>query len=408
MTGRHRHLFRALFLINFLITLGFGISDAFFPLYCENIGARGLLLGTAVGGYAFSKIIFSPLMGRLADHCKRRSLVLASLTLYLLISLAYIVADSSVVIVAMRLLQGAGCAMFRPVMQALIADHTGAERRATVMGTFDVSFYAALSVGPILGGYIMDVGGFSGLFSALAACCFTALTLAWYGIPTTATAVGAAQARPALPRHPLPLLPLLRAPGMLQGLLFFILGRACGITACATFLPIFLSSKLGLSGLQVGIVMASATLTMTLLLRPFGRVSDRLPRPLLIACGALVVPLFYLFLPAVAGFSQAVGVSLGIGAFSALSQPAASALLVEEGQRLGMGSTLGTFNAVLNLGFVLGPLLGSLVQSTISVQAVFVAISIVGLASGFCFVLHALGTTHTARHALAQPSGEQG
>lgn len=404
MTGQHRHLFRALFLINFLITLGFGISDAFFPLYCENIGARGLLLGTAVGGYAFSKIIFSPLMGRLTDHCKRRSLVLVSLALYLLISLAYIVAASSVVIVVMRLLQGAGCAMFRPVMQALIADHTRTERRATVMGTFDVSFYAALSVGPILGGFIMDVWGFSGLFAALAGCCFAALTLAWYGIPATDATVGAVQARPSLPRHPLP---LLRSPGMLQGLLFFILGRACGITACATFLPIFLSSKLGLSGLQVGIVMASATLTMTLLLRPFGRVSDRLPRPLLIACGALVVPLFYLFLPAVAGFSQAVGVSLGIGAFSALSQPAASALLVEEGQRLGMGSTLGTFNAVLNLGFVLGPLLGSLVQSAISVQAVFVAISIVGLASGLCFVLQALGTPQTARHALAQPSGEQ-
>ncbi len=404
MTGQHRHLFRALFLINFLITLGFGISDAFFPLYCENIGARGLLFGTAVGGYAFSKIIFSPVMGRLTDHCKRRSLVLVSLTLYLLISLAYIVVANSVVIVAMRLLQGVGCAMFRPVMQALIADHTRSEQRATVMGTFDSSFYAALSVGPILGGFIMDVWGFSGLFAALAGCCFAALTLAWHGIPATATTSGVTQPR-LLPRHPLP---LLRAPGMLQGLLFFILGRACGITACATFLPIFLSSKLGLSGLQVGIVMASATLTMTLLLRPFGRVSDRLPRPLLIACGALVVPLFYLFLPAVAGFSQALGVSLGIGAFSALSQPAASALLVEEGQRLGMGNTLGTFNAVLNLGFVLGPLLGSLVQSTISVQAVFVAISIVGLASGLCFVLHALGTPQTTRQVLAQPSGEQG
>ena len=50
MIRNHNHLFKTLFLINFLISLGFGVSDAFFPLYCQSIGARGLLLGVAVGG----------------------------------------------------------------------------------------------------------------------------------------------------------------------------------------------------------------------------------------------------------------------------------------------------------------------------------------------------------------------
>ncbi len=389
MNGPHRDLFRALFLINFLISLGFGVSDAFFPLYCQSIGARGLLLGVAVGGYALSKIIFSPIMGSLADRFGRRQLVITSLLVYLLVSCSYLMTENPVVVVCLRLLQGAGCAMFRPVVQALVAEHTTAERRATVLGTFDISFYAALSAGPIVGGLAMDAWGFHGLFGILSLCCFGAFCLACYGIPTRPDRCSMLQhsSTGSLPR----LWTLSANKGSLPGLLLFILGRACGVTACAMFLPILLTSKIGLTGLEAGIVMASATVTMTLLLRPVGRVADRLPRSLLVTCGGIVVPLLYLLLPLVADFGQVLGVSLGIGVFSALSQPAVSSLLVEEGQRLGMGATLGTFNAFLNLGFVLGPLLGALLQSSAGIQSVFIAIGSIGLvtALGFAIVNHA-------------------
>jgi MFS family permease len=383
MTKNHHHLFRTLFLINFLITLGFGISDAFFPLYCQNIGARGLLLGAAIGGYALSKIIFSPIMGALADRFGRKPLILFSLGGYLLISCSYLVFSNLTLVVVLRLLQGAGCAMFRPVLQALVADHTPAERRGTVMGTFDISFYAALSAGPVLGGLMMDIWGFQGMFIILSLCCFCAFCLACVGIPACSRKPGTS--RPFFAAGLTRLWPPSTDKGPLRGLLLFILGRACGITACAAFLPILLTSKMGLSGFEVGVVMASATVTMTLLLRPVGRVADYLPRPLLVACGGVVVPMLYLLLPVVADFGQVLGVSLGIGAFSALSQPAASSLLIEEGQRLGMGATLGTFNAFLNLGFVLGPVLGSLLQSSVGIQSVFIAIGIIGLISALGF-----------------------
>jgi MFS transporter, DHA1 family, multidrug resistance protein len=192
----HGSLFRALFLINFLISLGFGVSDAFFPLYCQSIGARGLLLGVAVGGYALSKIIFSPIMGSLADRFGRRQLVITSLLVYLLASCSYLVTQNLVVVVCLRLLQGAGCAMFRPVLQALVAEHTTAERRATVLGTFDISFYAALSTGPIVGGLTMDTWGFHGLFGILSLCCFGAFCLACYGILLQAACPGFGRCQP--------------------------------------------------------------------------------------------------------------------------------------------------------------------------------------------------------------------
>ncbi len=389
MIARHRRLFRDLFVINFLITLGFGVSDAFFPLYCESMGARGLLLGTAMGGYALSKVLFSPLMGALADRFGRRPIVLSSLALYLLVSFAYLATANLFLVVFLRFLQGVGCAMFRPVVQTLVADNAPDERRGKIMGTFDVSFYAALTVGPVLGGLVMDGWGFRGLFGALVICCLSALALALVAIPgepskegeTEEPAIRAGEeGRPRLRDFSL-------RGGTFKGLLVFILGRACGITACATFLPILLSYKLGLSGLEVGIVMASGTLVMTLLLRPAGKAADRMSRQAMVICGGTVVPLLYMLLPVAADFFQVLGVTLGIGAFSALSQPAVSALLAEEGQKLGMGTTIGTFNSFLNMGFVLGPLLGALLQTTVGLHGVFIAIGTIGLLTGTGFAL---------------------
>lgn len=377
MVTNQRRLFRGLFLINFLISLGFGIGDAFFPLYCQSIGARGLLLGVAVGSYALAKIIFSPLMGQLADRIGRRPLVLGSLLLYLMVSAIYLATESLAIVICLRLLQGISCAMFRPVVQAMIAEQAPKAHRASVLGRFDTSFYAALCIGPVIGGIIIDDWGYHGLFGALLFCSLTALGLALviFRRDPTANTVGSEAKEKTAFRM------LVRQGGNFPGLLLFIFGRACGITACATCLPILLSTKLGLSGIQVGIIMASATMVMTVLLRPFGKIADRVSHKRLVLCGGTVVALLYMLLPAAIDFSQVLGITLAIGTFSALSQPATNALLAEEGQRLGMGKSIGVFHGFMNLGFLAGALAGAVIQAALGLQAVFVSIGLIGLIS---------------------------
>jgi len=393
----NRGLFRCLFLINFAITLGFGIADAFFSMYVFSLGARGFLLGLPLVLYSLSKIICSPVMGAWSDRIGRRRVVIFSLGLYLLVSVCYCVTTSLGVITLLRLLQGVSCAMFRPVLLSLVGECTAHQKRATAMGTFDVSFYAALSLGPLLGGVLKDLWGFQGIFAALALLCVVALVLAQVCLPpkeATASSErggGGDQLKELLQvtRH-----------GTLRGLLAFVFGRACGISLSAAFLPIMLNSRLGLTGTQTGLVMASGTLVMTLLLRPAGMLSDRAPRRALVLAGGTVVSLLYFLIPAAAGFHQILALGLGIGLFSVLSQPASSALLVEEGSRHGMGLTVGTCNAVLNLGFVSGPLLGAGVQTLLGLPAVFYAAGFLGLAAMILFVVHA-----TDRHE-EEPHGE--
>ena len=383
-----RSLFRGLFLINFTITLGFGIADAFFSMYVFSLGARGILLGLPLVLYSISKIVFSPFMGAWSDRIDRRTLVAASLGLYLFVSVCYFFTASLPLITILRILQGVSCAMFRPVVVSLVGECTADEKRSTVMGTFDISFYGALSVGPVLGGMLKDLWGFQGIFASLIVLCLLALLVAMACIPAQKNDL---RETPDSRREwqLLDLLAVLRH-NRVRGLLAFIFGRACGISLLGAFLPIMLTTKQGLSCTQAGLVMASSTLVITLLLRPAGMLSDRAPRRAMVVVGGTTVSLLYFLIPMVAGFHQILLLGVGIGLFSVLSQPASTALLLEEGARHGMGLTVGTFNSALNLGFVSGPLLGAGLQSVLGLTAVFYAAGVLGLGAVGLFMTNSL------------------
>jgi len=380
----NRRLFWGLFIINFSITLGFGLADAFFSVYVMSLGARGLLLGLPLALYALSKILFSPFMGACSDKIGRKHFAVLSLSLYLLVSVSYTLTLSLIVITMLRFLQGVGCAMFRPVLISLISECACEKKRATVMGRFDMSFYGALSLGPVLGGVLKDVFGFAGIFITLSALCVVALTVALICIPSRPDKPLREDEQKSSSSFPAAAV-MSRRYSTLRGLLAFIFGRACGIAILGAFLPILLTVKLGLSGMQTGLVMASSSIIMTALLCPIGRLSDKIPRRSLVLSGGVVVPLLYFLIPATAGFWQVLLLCGAIGFFSVLSQPASSALLLEEGNRHGMGVTVGIFNAVLNMGFAAGSLVGAVIQKCVGLQSVFYLAGALGLVSVLVF-----------------------
>ncbi|QWV98618.1 MFS transporter [Geomonas nitrogeniifigens] len=382
---RGRKLLGTLFLVNFAVTLGFGIADAFFSTYLFSLGARGLMLGLPLVCYSLSKIACGPALGAWSDRVGYRKAVLLSLALYLLVSVGYLLNLSVAALTVLRLLQGVSCALFRPVLLSLVGSCAGEEERGTVLATFDISFYGALCLGPLAGGILKDCGGFAGVFAAVALLCVIALFAALRGIPGGGRFAGNA------PRHARTGAPQLwrsGAPGSYRALLAFIFGRAFGISLTGAFLPILLTGKLGLTGVRSGLVLASGTVAMTLLLRPMGILSDRAPRRLLVLAGGSAVSLLYFLIPAAPGFYQMLLLTLAIGVCSVVSQPASSALLVEEGARHGMAVTVGTFNAALNLGFAAGPLLGALLQGAFGLVAVFHAAGTIGLGAVALFALH--------------------
>ena len=371
-------VYRALFAVNFLVCLGFGIADPFFPVYATSNGAASIHLALIFSGFAAAKTLFSPLTGWWSDRIGRRRLLVIGLFAHAAIAIGYLYLPSPPFLILLRFLQGVAAALVRPVSLAYVGDMAPARHEGTAMGTFDISYYAALAIGPVAGGVIQDTLGFPGIFVSLSALCILAFLTALIFMKRFG------KNREKEGRAFRVDLSLLKKSRTLIALCGFIFSRTFGIVYFGMFLPIFMFEDLHLTGVEMGVVMGASTIVTALMLRPMGHLSDRVRRDRLILFGGAAAALLTALLPLSETFPQILFLSIGIGFASVLSLPASSALLVEEGNRQGMGLTIGIFNAAMNLGAVLAPLAGGFLFSLFGMKAVFYSAGFLGFA-GICF-----------------------
>jgi MFS family permease len=382
MNSRQKRGYRGLFIVNFLVCLGFGIVDPFFPVYAAMHGATGFHLAILFSGYAVTKACFSPLMGWWSDRRGYRGLLVAGLTAYALIALGYLFFPVPPCLILLRFLQGVAAALVRPVCLAYIGDMAPARREGSVMGHFDISFYGAFSVGPVLGGIIKDSVGFPGLFGGLFGLVLLALAAVLLFVEDSGKGAGK--------RTGMAVAVPFRKSRTLVALCGFIFARSFGIVFFAMFLPIFMHQELKLKGIEIGMVMGAATVVTALLLGPMGCLADRVRKERLVIAGGTGAALLTACLPLAGSFEPLLALSVGIGMASVISLPASAALLVEEGNRLGMGTTMGIFNGAMGLGAVLAPLLGGAALGLAGMKGLFFGAGCLGLGGTLFYAVHSV------------------
>jgi MFS family permease len=383
-----RKAYRRLFVVNFMITLGFGMADPFFPVYVVSAGATGFHIALIFSAYAVSKMLMSPLIGWWSDCRGRRGLIIAGLCTYVMVSVCYLLLPGPPALIALRIIQGIGAALVRPISLAFIGDIAPVRREAQTMGTFDISFYSAQAVGPMIGGLVKDVTGFPGVFLSLAFLCLLSLlsTLFFVTFSPANTPGSVDRIRPHLSG--------LRVSWTLIGLSGFIFTRSFSIALFAVFIPIFMYDSLRLTGLEMGIIMGAGTVVTALLLRPMGSISDKLNRRWLVIFGGSMTSFLTFCLPLAQSFGHLLALSVAMGTFSAVSLPASSALLVHEGNLYGMGLAMGIFNGAMNFGAILAPLAGGFVLGSSGIKTIFYGAAFLGLLGivFFCFCTWPLAT----------------
>lgn len=369
---------KILFFINFAVSLGFAVSDAYFSVYVTGLGARGLMFASAIGLYAAAKILFSPLAGILSDKIGHKKLILVSLVIYSLIAFSYTQSYNLLIVTALRATQGLSTAIFRPVLLSAAGSVAPRGHRAASLGGFDLSFYLAAAFGPLLGGAIKDHFGFMGLFNFLLVLCLSALFAALFlkhDAPIKDTRKNCTSMREIVGNQ------------IIASLLLFIFGRAYTIATMCVFLPIYMEKQMALSGFQTGIVLSSSTIAMILFLRPMGRMADKISRKLMVVVGGGYVSVLVFFVSESTSFAGVLLVCIFAGFFGAMSQPASSSLLVEEGERLGLGKSAGLFNSAMNLGFTAASFIGAILASATDIKMVFYVAGVTGMASALGFLV---------------------
>ena len=112
-------------------------------------------------------------------------------------------------------------------------------------------------------------------------------------------------------------------------------------------------------------------LLLALLGIPSGRIADRFSRRALVVSGCLISFAYLAVIPLAHDFCQLLALCALGSLGGAISLAAASALVVEEGRKYGMGSAIAMFSMALSIGMAVGPILGGAIVDLANIDSVF-------------------------------------
>jgi len=347
----------------FCCMLGVGIVAPLLPLYAEEMGASGFRLGMIFAGYSISRTVVMPIAGRLSDRAGRKLLLGLGLLGNALISLSYVGAGSTGEMTLVRLLHGLAAGIVVPVAQAYVGDLSPEAEEGRWMGLYNSAFFTGFGCGPLLGGVITERFGMDHAFLTMGLLNLVAFGLVFLLIPE----VKRSRAQ-QLRRVPFWRMGQSR---VLRAIVAYRLSYSFGRGTFVTFVPVVAAIFIGLSPAEVGMVLATSILVMSLLQLYSGYVADRFDRKRLVVIGSLLNASSLALVPLALNFWHLLAIATMAGLGGAISMPAASALAVGEGRTFGMGSTMAIFSMAFSLGMVLGPLSSGLVADLWDLKAVF-------------------------------------
>ena len=338
------------------------------PRYVSGpLSGGSVAVGLAVGSFSFSAVLLRPFAGRLADRVGRRPLMIWGAAIVTVSVAAYRLAHGIGVLISLRLVNGAGEALFFTAAAAAITDLAPAERRGEAVSLFSVALYGGIAVGPLIGETVLGTGHFTLVWIVGAALSLFAAVLA-VGVPDTRADTDAPPAGREISWTRRVLHPAALAPGTI------LATSVWGFAGFSAFVPLY-ALRLGLSGSDyVFLTYASIILAVRL----FGaRLPDRLGAErtagssLAVSTTGLVV---------LAAWRSVPGLFVGAAVFAmgqALAFPALMTLAVQGTSAQERGAVVGSFTAFVDLAFGLGPVSLGAVASIVGYRGAFVTAGMV-------------------------------
>lgn len=149
------------------------------PSIGRTLGAHDGALPWVVNAYLLPLSALLLLGGGLGDRFGRRRLLVAGVALFALASVLCAAAPSLAVLLAGRLLQGIGAAMLMPNSLAILGASFSGEARGRAIGIWAATGAVAGAVGPVLGGWLVDLGSWRAIFLINLPLAAIGIVLAW-------------------------------------------------------------------------------------------------------------------------------------------------------------------------------------------------------------------------------------
>ncbi len=375
--SQYRGTFISLFIATAAAMLGIGIIEPIMPLYAKNMGASGIMLGLIFSGFAVSRMLFAPWIGRVSDKQGRKKFLICGIFLLIIFSVLYVVAKTPLALICIRTAQGLASVMITPIAQAYVGDITPVGKEGRYMNLFFVSYIGGTAVGPVVGGVLSDKISLEAPFYAMAAMAFVALLLVFWLVPqSTAENKRSSGKQVSLFKG---FKDVIRDRNM-KGILIYLWSRGFYRWGFNSFFPILATRFAHLNKTQVGLALSAYMLAGAVLQYPSGVYADKYVkyRGGFILIGGLLSAICMFVIPSLKSVYGIIAFTLIMGLTSAFSRASTIAIRTERGRVHGMGTVAGASTTSISLGQVVGPILFGVIVSYFNIPIAFYFGGIIG------------------------------
>ncbi|MBO9643011.1 MAG: MFS transporter [Pseudacidovorax sp.] len=248
-----------------LASLGTSIANIALPTLAGAFAVPFAQMQAVVVAYLAALTVSVFVAGSLGDRYGLKPMLILGLALFSSGALLCGLAPNLELLIGARVLQGAGAAFLMTLSMALVRQTVGETRLGRAMGLLGTMSALGTALGPSLGGLLIPVAGWRSIFLVQVPLALIALLLVLIG-----PKVGARKreiGEPALHR------PLAFNRGLLPHLVVNLLVAAVMMTTLLVG-PLYLGTGLGLTEMQVGLVMSVGPMISIFAGVPSGRLVD--------------------------------------------------------------------------------------------------------------------------------------
>jgi len=344
-----------------ILQIGFGLITPIFPFYIVELGVGATELGVLAASFALTRILLAGPLGRASDKMGRKPILLVALFGFAISNLIYAFAETILVMILARALEGAISAGFYPAANAFVSDMTIPENRGRAMGYLSTGNMVGFVVGPSLGGILAEFLGIRLPFVVAAVVTLGTLLLVYVLVQEPPRRISEED----YDKYRVPVREVFsrnkRAYSALAVSMFANM-FSIGILEVAFMLDAV--QRFAFTPLQIGVFFGVLGIITIIGNIAFGRASDRLGRKWLIVVGTLIGAMsLFMFMVAtgIVGFYVA-GAILGVAI--SMRGPTIQAMIADLTDQTAYGSVMGAFGAVSNAAYVVGPILGGMMYDS--------------------------------------------
>lgn len=337
-------------LVSCFVILGVSIISPVLPQYALSFSIPVALVGWAVSAFALARVVMDIPAGFLADRFGRKRNMIFGLLLIILSSITAGTANNYAGLILARIIQGIGSALYVTSATTWVAQVTTGESRGRYMSLYSGLIFAGSSFGPTIGGYIAFHFGLHAPFFAYAVFAFVGL-IATLPLKETADSAQTTQSRMRVKDIPSVLLnrPFLLVNCSVLALFFLRSGLR------STLVPLYASLNLGLSADKIGILLTVAAVATTLCTFPSGFLSDKVGRKKPIMACLFLSGIVALLIPLQESLNSLIGVMAFYGLATGL-QGSIAAWPADVAPKDKLGTSMGVYRVMGDIGMVLGPI----------------------------------------------------